>query len=177
MSSKANLRKAVKAAVRLLTSEEKAAASVLQLSLLEQHPRFRKAQTVLLYCSLPDEVDTHAFLTRWGGKKRLLLPVVDGKDMFLRCFTSEADLRSGAFGIDEPIGEPFSALSEIDLVIVPGQAFDLAGHRLGRGKGYYDRFLMHPALHAYKLGLCLPCQLVEEVPTEDYDVVMDEVIS
>ena len=73
------------------------------------------------------------------------------------------------------MGEQFTDYDKIDLALVPGMAFDAAGHRLGRGKGYYDRFLgEHP--HIYKIGVCFPFQRVAEVPSEAHDVVMDEVI-
>lgn len=81
----------------------------------------------------------------------------------------------GAFGIMEPSGELFTDYSRITLAVVPGMAFDSHGHRLGRGKGYYDRFL--PLLpQAYKIGVCFPFQLVDDVPIEPTDVVMDEVV-
>jgi 5,10-methenyltetrahydrofolate synthetase len=83
-------------------------------------------------------------------------------------------LAEGAFHILEPIGEQFADYEKIDVALVPGMAFDAAGHRLGRGKGYYDRFLAaHP--HLYKIGVCFPFQHVAEVPVNEYDVCMDEV--
>jgi 5-formyltetrahydrofolate cyclo-ligase len=83
-------------------------------------------------------------------------------------------LERGAFGILEPTGEVFLDYNQIELAIVPGMAFDKAGHRLGRGKGYYDRLL--PNLHCPKIGLALPCQIADEIPTEEWDIFMDEVI-
>ena len=74
----------------------------------------------------------------------------------------------------EPTGEPFTDYEQIDIVLVPGMAFDAAGHRLGRGRGYYDRFLIQTACR--KIGVCFPFQRVAEVPTDDHDVMMDEVI-
>jgi 5-formyltetrahydrofolate cyclo-ligase len=95
--------------------------------------------------------------------------------MELRRYTSPADLAEGAFHIMEPAGEPFCDYERIDVVLVPGMAFDAAGRRLGRGRGYYDRFLAaHP--HVYKIGVCFPFQRVAEVPAEPHDVVMDEVV-
>ena len=83
----------------------------------------------------------------------------------------------------EPIGEPFTDYAQIDVCLVPGVAFDAAGHRLGRGRGYYDRFLSKlyspshfPALSPLKIGVCFPFQRVAEVPSEPHDILMDEVI-
>ena len=108
--------------------------------------------TFLTYWPLPDEVD--------------IRPLID----------QLVDLQEGAFHILEPVGEPFTDYDQIDVALVPGMAFDAAGHRLGRGKGYYDRFLAaHPHLH--KIGVCFPFQRVAEVPSEAHDIIMDEVIS
>lgn len=146
------------------------------LAILEQNPAFRMAHTVVLYHSLPDEVYTHDFCNRWCREKDLLLPVVVGDDLELRRYRSEEDLAMGAFGILEPTGIPFTQPADIDLIVVPGVAFDSRGNRLGRGRGYYDRLL--PRLtKARKIGICFPFQLVEHVPTEPLDICMDEIIT
>lgn len=145
------------------------------LAALEAHPAFGAANTVLLYYSLPDEVDTHEFVQKWSREKRILLPVVVGDDLELRIYTGSEDLSTGSYGIEEPTGELFTNYAAIDFIAVPGVAFDGNGNRLGRGKGYYDRLLPHiPA--AYKAGICFPFQLVEEVPAEPFDIRMDEII-
>ncbi len=81
----------------------------------------------------------------------------------------------GAYGIEEPTEGKFNNLKDIDLAIIPGVAFDRRGNRLGRGKGYYDRLLPF-LVGTYKLGICFPYQLLESVPTEDFDIRMNEVI-
>ncbi|MDD3038926.1 5-formyltetrahydrofolate cyclo-ligase [Bacteroides sp.] len=146
------------------------------LAALEAHPAFRAANTVLLYHSLEDEVDTHAFIQKWSSSKQILLPVVIGDELELRIYTSSEDMRISDYGIEEPVGEAFTDYDSIDFIAVPGVAFDQKGNRLGRGKGYYDRLLPHiPS--AYKAGICFPFQLVEEVPAESYDIRMDIIIT
>lgn len=146
------------------------------LAALEAHPAFRAATTVLLYHSLDDEVDTHAFIRKWSGEKRILLPVVVGDELELRIYTGADDMVKGSYGIEEPTGEVFTDYAAIDFVAVPGVAFDSRGNRLGRGKGYYDRLLPHiPS--AYKAGICFPFQLVEDVPAEAFDIRMDSIIT
>ena len=145
------------------------------LETLEQHPVFQFAQTILLYYSMKDEVHTHDFIEKWSGQKRILLPAVIGEELELRLYSTPDDLAVGAYNIKEPIGEVFHDYSAIDLAIIPGVAFDRQGYRLGRGKGYYDRLL--PEVAAYKVGICFPFQVVEEIPTEAFDIRMDEVIS
>lgn len=145
------------------------------LAVLEDHPVFKAASIVLLYYSLKDEVDTHEFVRKWSREKLILLPVVTGEELELRVFTGPEDLATGAYGIGEPTGELFTDYAAIDLAVIPGVAFDAAGNRLGRGKGYYDRLL--PRLTAFKAGICFPFQLVEEVPAEPFDIRMDAIIS
>ena len=141
--------------------------------------------TIMAYWPLPDEVDIRP-LIHWlvGQGKTVVLPKVTGDEtMELRRYTSQDDLAEGAFHILEPVGEPFTDYDDIDVVLVPGMAFDAAGHRLGRGKGYYDRFLsshFSPLTTHHSpliIGICFPFQRVAEVPTEDYDVCMNEVYS
>ena len=84
-------------------------------------------------------------------------------------------VQTGSFGIQEPTGELFTDYDTIDVAIIPGMAFDAEGHRLGRGKGYYDRFLSRVP-HLYKIGLCFSWQLVDHVPYDEHDIKMDEVI-
>lgn len=98
-----------------------------------------------------------------------------GDDLELRFYTGSQDLVTGSYNIGEPVGERFTDYAAIDLAVIPGVAFDLAGNRLGRGKGYYDRLL--PLLPAFKAGICFPYQLVEEVPAESFDICMDTVIT
>lgn len=150
--------------------------SALLLELLERHPAFRRARTVLLYYSLPDEVRTHSFVEKWSRSKHIVLPVVVGGTLELRRYTGVQGLQKGSFGIEEPRGERLSDYAEVDLAVVPGVSFDRAGNRLGRGKGYYDRLL--PLLpRAYKIGVCFHFQVSESLNPDAFDVPMDEVWS
>ena len=145
------------------------------LKRIESHPVFKNAKTVLLYHSLPDEVYTHDFIRKWYTRKRILLPVVTENTLELYTYTGPDKLKTGAYGIAEPTEGKFTNFKEIDLAIIPGMAFDRRGNRLGRGKGYYDRLLPFLA-GTYKLGVCFPYQLLESIPTEGFDVRMNEVI-
>lgn len=149
--------------------------SFILLNELEKHPAFTQAETVLLYYSLPDEVQTHDFVEKWSRSKKIILPVVKGDELELRSYTGKQDLQKGSYGIEEPQGELFSDYDKIDLAIIPGVAFDLQGNRLGRGKGYYDRLLKQ--LKAYKIGICFDFQICEQLPTEEFDKPMNEIWS
>ena len=132
---------------------------------------------ILLYSALPDEVPTQSLMDDLvaQGKTVVLPRVVSDTDMELRRYTGQQDLQTGAYGIMEPTGELFTDYDAIDVAIIPGMAFDTEGHRLGRGKGYYDRFLARVP-HLYKIGLCFSWQMVDHVPCDEHDAVMDEVI-
>ena len=95
--------------------------------------------------------------------------------MELRIYTGENDLATGCYGIKEPTGKVFTDFAKIDVAIIPGVAFDRQGHRLGRGKGYYDR-LLSVMPQVYKIGLCFDFQVVDNVPVDSHDIRMDEVI-
>ncbi len=140
---------------------------------LEQHPLFRQAQCILLFHSLPDEVNTHELIEHYHQEKTILLPTVIGDDMELHIY--QGGSRKGAFDISESTGPLFTDYDAIDLAAIPGVGFDREGNRLGRGKGYYDRFL--PLLHCHTIGICYPFQLVESIPTEPHDIKVNEVIS
>lgn len=136
------------------------------------------AAVVMAYYSLPDEVNTHDLLDELveAGKTVLLPRVVDDETMVLRRYCSKADLREGAFHIMEPVGELFTDFQQIDVVLVPGVAFDSQGHRLGRGRGYYDRFLHTLQPEVLTLGVCFDFQKVSEVPVDPYDVRVKRVV-
>ena len=140
------------------------------------HQRIADSQTVMAYWPLPDEVDIRPLIAQLVAERRtVLLPkVLDDEQMELRRYCSEVDLVEGAFHIMEPVGESFMDNDKIDVVLVPGMAFDAAGHRLGRGRGYYDRFLTAHS-HLYKIGVCFPFQRVAEVPIEEHDISVDEI--
>ena len=175
MNEKTLLRQQIRAEKRLHPSSELQQWSRQAANRLEQHPKFISADTILLYASLPDEVDTRDLIDRWHKQKRILLPKVCGDELTLHIYTGPDCLQTGAFGINEPTGKTFNDYDKISLAVVPGMAFDSRGHRLGRGKGYYDRLL--PLLkNAYKIGICFGFQFVPGVPADEHDIMMDEII-
>ena len=175
---KQSLRKEIKNKKRQFTSQELCELSFPVVMRLLSHPRIKTAKTVMLYYSLPDEVDTHTLVdSLLMSGKHILLPRVTGEGtMELRRYTGPSDLAKGAYNIMEPTGDVFDDYAAIDLAVIPGVAFDSDGNRMGRGKGYYDRLL--PQLGcAYKIGICFDFQLVESIECEEHDIKMDEVIS
>ena len=135
-------------------------------------PRWQAAQTIAAFSVLPGEPDA---LDPWPGDKRIALPRVVGDELIFHWATDRAELLPGKFGIPEPCAEASPAGNEFDLILVPGLAFDLRGGRLGRGKGYYDRFLA--GVRGLRAGVCFDDQIVESVPIDPHDLRMDFVVT
>lgn len=175
MNTKKEIRQQVRTLKKQLTAKQCHAYSLGAMQRLQQLPAFQQAQVVMAYYPLPDELSTLSLLNQWKDKKTILLPVIEEDDIHLRVYTGDESLQVGAYGINEPIGPFFTDYDNIDLVIVPGMAFTSEGARMGRGKGYYDRFLPKVP-RALKVGVCYPCQLVDFIPEEEHDIRMDDVI-
>lgn len=171
---KDELRKHIRQMKRQFSQQQLEELSLIVVNRLRR--RLTDACTLMAYWPLNDEVDIRELLDDLvaQGVTVLLPRVVSETAMELRRYTGRADLKEGAFSIMEPVGETFTDFAALDVVLVPGMAFDASGHRLGRGRGYYDRFLAaHP--HIYKIGVCFDFQQVPEVPVDSLDVAVDEV--
>lgn len=134
---------------------------------------------VAAFYPMKDEVDIWPLLeSLTGDGVRVYLPhVISGEEFELREYTGKASLVVGRFGIPEPQGASYDG--PLDLVLVPGVAFDTEGNRLGRGRGYYDRFLrkIKKEIPGVKiLGICFPYQISEEIPLGNGDEKVDSVI-
>lgn len=175
---KQQLRQTIRQRKQQYSSQQREAWSKEIEQMLLSHPRMQAARVVMLYYALPDEVDTrHLVDTLLKEGKTVILPkCVDKEHIEPRQYTGPDDLAEGIYNLLEPVGKPYHDLDSIELIIVPGMSFDSMGHRLGRGRGYYDRFLAQVP-RAYKIGVCFDFQRVKQVPVDDNDRVMNEVIS
>jgi len=173
-SEKTKIRRRIRNKKNVLSDMEKTHSSITVFEKIEALPVFRNAKSVLLYWSLPDELPTHNFIEKWSTKKQMLLPMVKGDKMLIKPFTTADELRKSDMGIWEPEAQK-EYMRQIDLVIVPGVAFDKNKNRLGRGKGYYDRYFNNKNIT--KIGVCYDFQLLEVIPTEPFDVRMDKIIT
>ncbi len=172
--SKPLIRKAVKERVAAMSETDKQTEADVLFSYLENSELVRNSKKILLYHPMTDEIDVMKAVRKWAETKEIYLPAIEGDDIVIRQYKSEQDLKIGKYGILEPVGAVLENPEEIDLVVVPGRAFDIRGYRLGRGKGYYDRLL--PKMRAVKIGVCFDCQYMFRVPTDEYDVPMDYVV-
>jgi len=160
---------------RIMTKEEVATESARIISQIEQMSAFRDAKTVLIYYPINNEVDLRPLLTKYGDQKTFLFPVTHRHSMEVRPYDGEDMMRKGRFGVPEPQTETYRG--SIDVIFVPGVVFDQHCHRIGRGGGYYDKFLSkHP--RAKKIGVCYNFQLKKHnLPHSFHDRKMDRVVT
>ncbi|MEZ4704520.1 MAG: 5-formyltetrahydrofolate cyclo-ligase [Bdellovibrionota bacterium] len=142
------------------------------------HPLFQKHSRIAVYAAKKDEMDLSRLVQRlWAmGKKTFFPKVVDSEDMHFVRVRHWNELKEGAFGLQEPKCLVETQPEFLELVLIPGLAFDDFGHRMGRGKGYYDRFLGRHK-HLIKIGCCLEQQLHVRVPVDELDQRMNWILT
>jgi 5-formyltetrahydrofolate cyclo-ligase len=173
---KTEIRKIIREKKKQFSLAEKKEKSEVIFNQIESLEQFRSANTIMAYWSMDDEVHTHDLILKFLGKKQIILPVVKGDVLELKEFTGKTNMMVGeSYGIKEPEGDPFYEIDKIDLIVVPGVAFDINNNRLGRGKAYYDNLLIKT--QALKVGVCFDFQLLDFVPVDEHDVKMDLVIT
>ena len=144
---------------------------------------FKKSLWVCFYAALSTEVNTLPMIRRaLLAGKRVVVPRANGGEMSLCLYEIQdpkTDLKKGSFGILEPQDNPNKRINpgKLDVVIVPGLAFDQKNYRLGRGKGFYDRFLVQLMPRVQKIGLAFSFQMLPKLPHERHDVRLDLVLT
>lgn len=141
-------------------------------------PAVVDATTVMAFSSFGSEVDTAPIIERLERDgRRVALPRVEGLNIVAVAYRPGDQVKPSSFGAPEPASGEKVAPGEIDVVIVPGLAFDRAGHRVGYGRGFYDRFLATLRPDALTVGICFFVQLVDEVPHGRGDRPVDLVVT
>lgn len=178
---KKNLRKLILQKRRKLSQTIVHRQSDLVFEQLISLPVYKKAQCIMLYAALPDEVQTDQMMryALQDGKKICIPYIHDKNGLMDAVFVFDVDqLSKGDFDIltINSCNMEFANPSDIDLMIIPGVAFDTDGYRLGMGAAFYDRFIMR-AKQAFCLGIAFDCQLVSKVPIEEHDCSMDAILT
>ncbi|MEI8312774.1 MAG: 5-formyltetrahydrofolate cyclo-ligase [Verrucomicrobiota bacterium] len=156
-------------------ADKRSGVTALSASLAKQlraWPLWQSSGNVAAFSALVGEPDP---LDPWPQDKQIALPRVFGEDLQFHWVGRRAELQPGRFGILEPAADAGEAGHDFELILVPGLAFDLRGGRLGRGRGYYDRFLS--TARGLRVGVCFEDQIVDEVPLEHHDLRMDFVVT
>lgn len=173
-----------KAKLNLQFSADRIAASRRIFAKVESLPEYRVAQTVMYYVAMPVEVQTQdAMIAARHAGKNVVVPYCSAGDLALFRWENMDELEPGTWGILEPRRELRSVpekqvhVTELDLIIVPGLAFDGLGGRVGHGKGYYDRLLARTEPNTAWIGVAYECQRFDQVPMSEHDVRMDRVVT
>jgi 5-formyltetrahydrofolate cyclo-ligase len=177
--AKEALRKRVAALRRALTAEARAERAALMCQRLMALDEFREARVIAAYMPLRFEIaPTEAITQAFALGKAIALPRVnqDTQTITLHRYESGDELVESGFMVREPLESAALVLpQDVDVVLVPGLAFDPAGQRLGYGQGFYDRLLLH--MRALRIGLAFDFQLLVEVPSFPHDLPVDCVVT
>ncbi len=175
---KNELRNIYKAKRREMSAEEVNVKSKKACELFLESDFYKKAKVLMLYMPLGNETDTtHIIKKAFYDGKRLAFPVTNAvSGEITPCYATEkSEFSKGAFSVNEPCIKDAARVEDIDVVLVPGIAFDKNGGRIGFGKGCYDRLLVKT--NAVKIGFCYDFQLCDEIPAQEHDVKMDCIIT
>jgi len=157
-------------------ARESAAAARVALGLEE----VARARRVMVFISMPDELDMRPVIEGLlASGKEVYAPKTTARPRTMTAcrLRRMEDLRTGAFGILEPPADEPCAPGGLDLVFAPAQAFDRRGNRLGKGAGYYDRFMSTPGFRAARVGIGFRCQVVDAVPHDAHDVPVEAIVT
>jgi len=178
---KRSLRAEVNARIAKLSENERADMSRTIFESFLELPEVRIAKVLFGFMPMPDEVDVTAILQNFlDSGKRVSVPhtimwhrymqPVEVRDL-------KADFAPGAYGILEPVVREQVDIGEIDLILIPGRAFDKNGNRMGRGAGFYDRFVAREGFRATRIAAAFDLQMVDEVPIDKYDRPVEIVVT
>jgi len=164
---------------RMMPSHEVEQKSMIIQQRLEKNQLYCSADNILYYVSYGNEVSIHRLIKNsFQTKKHVIVPCLNTQinNITPTMINSWDDLRIGAYGILEPINLSSNQVDHIDLIILPGVGFDVYGNRIGYGKGYYDRLIVHH-LDVSLIGLAYEFQILERIPTNSHDKKVDEIIT
>ena len=179
--TKKELRTRLKANLAALSPEQIHSRSIQACDLLVAQPEYAGAETIMVFLSLHSEISTTPLVLRaWQDGKRVLAPRVSWEQrrmlpVEIRSLTE--DIEETRWSLRQPAqGDPVP-LSMIDMVTVPGLGFDTRGHRLGRGRGFYDRFLSNPNFTGTICALGFEEQTVDFIPEDSHDIKVDMLVT
>jgi 5-formyltetrahydrofolate cyclo-ligase len=166
--------------LKALTSDQRTSASLHARKLLEQQSVWQNAKSIFFYAPLPEELDVWPLIhDSIAAGKLVCLPRFDAAThRYVACEVLDVagEIVSGKFGVREPAQDCVAVpLNRLDLILVPGVAFDTRGHRLGRGKGFYDQLLANAG--GIRCGVAFDEQILTEIPIEPHDVLVNCILT
>ena len=179
--NKAQLRRKLQNCLLAIPSEQRSEKSRKACRNLVSIPQFQSASTVMMYLSLPNEVDTsEAILHAWQLGKVIAVPKVSWQQkhmMPVQIHSLETGFTTSSWGLRNPIAGVPMPFEDIDLVVTPALGFDRKGNLLGRGGCYYDRFFANEQLKAHRCGFAFTEQLVDSIPVTEHDEQVDFLVT
>ncbi len=179
--TKAQIRKMLRERLAAMSEDDRHSRSIMACGLISSSPEFAAARAVMLYLSMPEELDTAPLALRlWQQGKTVVVPKVswDQRRMLPVEITSlQSGLTTTGPGVREPIAGNPIPVQFIDMVIVPGLGFTPQGQRIGRGMGFYDRFLAQSQFVGLSCGLGFESQVIEAIPTLDHDMPLSMLVT
>jgi len=180
-NNKAAIRRQLRETLAAMSEADRHAKSIAACALVASSPEFTSASTIMLYLSMTQEVDTAPLALRaWQSGKTVVVPKVswDQKRMLPVEITSlHAGLTTSGLGVREPVSGKPVPNNLIDLVVVPGLGFTATGYRIGRGMGFYDRFLAQSDFMGVSCGLAFEEQIVDTIPVLDHDMPLSMLVT
>ncbi len=178
---KKELRQELRRRLQQITPPDRQQRSAAACRRLCEQEEYGRAHVIMIFLSTAHEVDTRQLaLQAWADNKVVVAPRVawDQRRMLpIEIQSLVSGVEEGYMGIREPVeGQP-EPIADIDLVVVPGLGFDEHGNRLGRGRGFYDRFLSHVDFHGVACGLAFEDQVVPAIPVDATDVAIDMLVT
>jgi len=178
---KGSLRQELQKRLLEMTEEQRTAKSRKACRNLISTPQFQSASVVMMYLSLPHEVNTSdAILCAWQSGKIVAVPKISWQQRHMipvRINSLETEFSTDVAGLRNPIAGTPVPFEDINLVVTPALGFDKKGNRLGRGGSYYDRFFANEKLSAPRCGFAFAEQLIESIPVAEYDVPVDFLVT
>ena len=172
---KKELRRQIREKKRAMTEEEICRRSLDLGKQFRASPQYQAARTIYFYLPYNQEVRTVPMLEQaLADGKKVAVPKVYGEEMKFLYIESMEGIEKGYCGIPEPVADGPVARDESALVLMPGLAFDSAGHRIGYGGGFYDKFLAAEPKHP-TVALCYEFQMLPQLQTEEFDIPVDQV--
>jgi 5-formyltetrahydrofolate cyclo-ligase len=176
--TKAKIRNTILHRLKIQKEENRNKKSQIIKKALFRTSVFKKAKIVMFYMSFGGEVDTSDMIKEAKRLGKTVVVPVCGKNRIIKpsMLKDKGKFLKGPYGILEPVLKKPISLKSLNLVIVPGLAFDKKGNRLGRGKGYYDRFLARLPRNVMSIGLAFHFQILPFIPTTPTDIAVKRII-
>lgn len=178
---KSHLRRKLMNCLLAIPSEQRNEKSRKACENLVSIQQFQGASTVMMFLSLPHEVDTsEAILTAWQLGKVVAVPKISWQQRHMipvQISSLETGISTGTCGLRNPVAGAPVPFEDIDLVVTPALGFDRKGNRLGRGGSYYDRFFANDELQAPRCGFAFTEQLIGSIPVKEHDEPVDFLVT